>query len=324
MTKIGIIGAGKNGAGHAREFNQLRDQGEVVAVCDIAPAAADAFAQEHGLTPFTAIEPMLEAVDAVVISSPNWLHAEQAIQCAQAGKHLWIEKPLALNVEDAHAVAAAVDEAGVKSFVGFSVRFDPVTVTMLERIRAGDIGQVFSVFSRRTMDILGRAAAKQSWRREFNKSGGILNEILIHEVDWITSLLGFPPSVSCRKWAHDPDDHPRANDHVWLAMHFESATATIEGGQATPVAEFYRGAFSDQGSLYTTEWSNQLNLHLRGEDPAPVAIGDRFNKHAHFLEVIAGTATSVADVHYARRVTQLIDAALESAVTGQTVATKID
>ncbi len=245
-----------------------------------------------------------------MISSPNHLHTDQAIACAQAGKHVWIEKPMALSTADADRICDAVDAAGVHSFVGFSVRFDPIAHTMIRLHRDGAVGPLRSIWSRRLCDLFG-GTKPSGWRGQYATSGGVMAELLAHEIDWMVAAAGLPDSVSCRVLA-EGDKHPRANDHVWLSFGFGTATGTIEGAQNAPIADFYKGIVGDGGSLHTRNWGSELHIKDAAGDRQVTDLYERFDKHGHFLDVIEGKAESVADCHHGRTIVALSELALDA------------
>ena len=116
--RIGVIGAGGNATGHVQIFMKYPDRCRIVAVADPFQPAAEKLAALCGAKTNPDFTAFLDEVDAVVVSSPNFLHPEQTIVCAEHGKHVWCEKPMALNDEDARRMAAAVKKSGVASFVG--------------------------------------------------------------------------------------------------------------------------------------------------------------------------------------------------------------
>ncbi len=314
MLRIGIIGAGPNGTGNARKLAQHDQRCRIAAVADPNRAAAEALAGVYGARVFENVHDVLGDVDAVVISSPNFLHAEQAIACADAGKHVWIEKPMALTLADADRIVAAVTRAKVASMVGFSVRYDAAIWTLRALYNEGRIGPLFSLWSRRLSWF--DPAPRASWRTDFAKSGGLLSEILAHEIDWIINMAGMPTSVYCRTTARQKKD-PRDNEHVWLTMAFNGdVTGTIEGSSMALVPDYYRGVIGARGALYTQHWGQQLVLQTGKNETQQIEPLQAYDKHAHFLDVIEGRAAPLGDVHAGRAVVAVSEKAIESARSG--------
>jgi len=197
MVRIGIIGAGPNAAGHAHYYHSSF-RAKVVAVADPIRERAEALASQVDARSTEDFRTFLDTVDAVVVSSPNFLHEEHAVAVAKAGKHVYCEKPLGLDLASADRIAAAIYAAGVRSCVGFAVRFDAPIQTMIQRSAQGDLGALLSLCSRRVMYV---DPASFGWRTDPEKSGGLLYEINIHELDWMIKVGGPVESVYARTWA---------------------------------------------------------------------------------------------------------------------------
>jgi len=315
MIRLGLIGAGNNGTGNVRKCVVDPNRCRLVAVADpneeAARSAAKEFGAEKTVTDFKA---MLGDVDAVIISSPNGLHPDQAIACAEAGKHVWIEKPMALSIADADRVCDAVDKAGVKSFIGFSIRFGAAPRTIKDAFTSGAVGSLRSIFSRRCCNIFKNGMT--GWRADFAKTGGVLSELLAHEIDWMIDIAGDPVSIYCRIMADNHTD-PRENDHVWITMGFaDGATGTIEGAQNAMIADIYKGIIGSAGSVADRQWGSEVYLQNCDGDRMIEPV-EAFDKYSHFLDIIEGKAESVADVHCGRKIVYISEKALDSAISGQ-------
>ncbi|HHY47482.1 MAG TPA: Gfo/Idh/MocA family oxidoreductase [Firmicutes bacterium] len=142
-VRLAVIGIGAMGQLFSRIFKQM-DTVELVAVADVDKNRVEALGKELGVTPYLDYKDILSRpdVDAVAICLPDQLHTEPAIAAARSGKHIFIEKPLALSVEDSQRIIDACNEAKVKLMVGHCLRFDPRFVQAYEAIRRGDIGDV--------------------------------------------------------------------------------------------------------------------------------------------------------------------------------------
>lgn len=322
MIRIGILGAGPMGRGNARGLAAHAERCTIAAVADPVEENAARIVEDHGAKAFGSCEDMLDSVDAVVISTPNMMHADQAVACATAGKHVFIEKPMALSTAEADRIVAAVDAVGVGSMIGFSVRFDGPQHTMIQKLRSGEMGALRSIWSRRMGFFGGRPGRKRvSWRSDPALSGGVLSELLVHEVDWLVYTAGrLPDTVFCRKLCREPDAPPAANDHLWMMFGFgPEVTGTIEGSMMGTIDEYYRGLMAEKGSLYTTDWGNGLKQQMAKGQCDQLESLEKFDKYEHFLDVIEQRTESVADVHHGRAIVSLSEKILESANTGEAV-----
>jgi predicted dehydrogenase len=317
VIKIGIIGAGANAGGHARYFSSS-PRSEVVFVADPALERAQQLAQEIWRTGCRDYQTVLAEADAVVVCSPNFLHHEQAIAVARAGRHVYCEKPMGLSATQAREIANAVNEAGVKSQVGFSVRFDPSIQTMVRYAQEGELGQIVSLCSRRLCYMNPEKAP--AWRRDHELSGGLLMEINIHELEWMMYIGGEVESVYARSWAANPASE-RSNDHIWVTLNFaQGATGIHEGSWLSSTSAYYRNVQGTQGGMSTDEWGTHLYYAHLDEDRVTITPDEAFDLRGNFLDSIEGVAEATADVNYALKVMTVAEAVLQSAASNRVVS----
>ncbi len=151
MTKgFGVIGAGLWGEFHALVYSR-HTGAELVAVCDVDGGRAKAIAAKYGAQRwYTRYADLLADadVDAVTVATPDHLHCEIGVAAARAGKHILMEKPLALTVEDCQAIIAAARQAGVKLMVDFHNRWNPPFNLLKQSIDAGELGEPLLINAR--------------------------------------------------------------------------------------------------------------------------------------------------------------------------------
>jgi predicted dehydrogenase len=143
---VGIWGAGWVSHGHLTGYLAQPDC-EVVAVGSRKRASAEALAAQHTVScgVYDDLEAMLAhpGLDVISICTPHHLHPENTIQAAKAGKHIFVEKPIALRPSDLYAMRDAVREARVRTAVGFVVRWTPLARRLRGLIQAGELGRIF-------------------------------------------------------------------------------------------------------------------------------------------------------------------------------------
>ena len=202
--KVGIIGAGAIGSVHANAYTKV-ENAEVVALCDILPDKLKAKAAQHniGKTYATAAElladPEIQAVDVCV---PNFEHAPIAIQAFQAGKHVMLEKPMALNAQQGLEILKARDAAGKILQMGMVRRQSPNSEILREEIAAGRLGEIYQInvkqIRRRGIPGMG------GWfTTKAQSGGGALIDIAVHSFDlalWTTNYWN-PTRVSARAYS---------------------------------------------------------------------------------------------------------------------------
>lgn len=319
MHKIGIIGAGPNASGHARYYAKS-DRATVVAIADPAMDRAQALATEVGAKAVPDLKDFIAEVDAVVVASPNFLHHQHALAVAKAGKHLYCEKPMGLSAAQAREIAAAVAKAGVASQVGFSPRNSPNLYQMSQRAQSGVFGDLISVTSRRLMYMDKAKAA--GWRADPEKSGGLLMEINIHELDWMMTCCGQVDWVFAQTWSAKPG-HERANDHIWITLGFANgAHGQHEGSWSSPTPNYFRAVQGVKGGASTDEWGNKLYVSQTGQNRVDEDPGAAFDLRGNWLDAIEGKAKATADCAWAERVMTVGEAVFASARSGGKVFLK--
>ena len=162
--KMAIIGAGIWGENHAFIFNDHPDV-ETVAVCDLNEGKAQAVAKKFGIKEvYTDYNEMLKKsdCDAVSIVTPDFLHADIAIACAKAKKHMLIEKPLATTREDVYRMVDVIEKNNVRVMVDLHNRWSPPFAATKQSIEKGEIGEPYSGYFRLN-DIKWVATDMLSW-----------------------------------------------------------------------------------------------------------------------------------------------------------------
>jgi predicted dehydrogenase len=235
---VAVVGFGWMGRVHTQayvrvphHFPRLPLRPELITVADEVPGRAEEAAGQYGFA--TAIRDWREVaadprVRAVSIAAPNFLHREIGVAMAEAGKHIWIEKPVGLTAEDARAVADAVAKAGVQSTVGFNYRNAPAVAAARELIASGEIGTVTHVRIRLFSDYAAHPEGALTWRYERERGGsGVLGDLASHGVDLARFLLGEIASLAADTAVFVPE---RARPTGATAGHTRSA-----GGELGPV-----------------------------------------------------------------------------------------
>ncbi|MER7838248.1 Gfo/Idh/MocA family oxidoreductase [Streptomyces sp. NPDC096040] len=198
---VAVVGFGWMGRVHTQayqrvphHFPQLSVRPELVTVAEEVPGRAEEAADLFGFASTTrdwrevAADPRVHAVS---ITAPNFLHREIGVAMAEAGKHIWIEKPVGLTAEDAGAVAEAVTKAGVQGTVGFNYRNAPAVAHARELIASGELGTVTHVRIRLFSDYAAHPDGALTWRYERARGGGgVLGDLASHGVDLARFLLG--------------------------------------------------------------------------------------------------------------------------------------
>ncbi|MGW2418896.1 Gfo/Idh/MocA family protein [Streptomyces sp. NPDC001709] len=235
---VAVVGFGWMGRVHTQayarlphHYPQLPLRPRLITVAEEVPGRAEEAAERFGFASATrdwrevAADPRVRAVS---ITAPNFLHREIGVAMAEAGKHIWIEKPVGLTGADARAVADAVAEAGVRGTVGFNYRNAPAVEAARDLIASGEIGTVTHVRIRLFSDYAAHPDGALTWRYERARGGsGVLGDLASHGADLARFLLGDITSLT-------------ADTAIFLAERARPAGATAghalaSGGEPGPV-----------------------------------------------------------------------------------------
>ena len=196
--RFALVGCGRIANNHFSALEGRKDQAELVAVCDVDPAALGQAVKRNGAKGFDSLSTLLDGSDpdVVVLATPSGLHPEQAIQVAQAGRHVMTEKPMATRWEDGKRMVQACDSAGVRLFVVKQNRYN-ATLQLLKRAvtnrRFGKIYMVtVNVFWTRPQSYFDSA----KWRGTWEFDGGAFMNQASHYVDLLDWLIGPVESVN--------------------------------------------------------------------------------------------------------------------------------
>jgi predicted dehydrogenase len=345
MVRFGIIGTGGVAGGGARDFGENPDA-ELIAVADPSAERRAAFGERFGVPNVLAsAEELLavDAVDAVYIAVPNYLHVPLAAQALNAGKHVILEKPLALSRADAEPLVEAASGAGKHFMLGMNQRFTPQVQRARQLVEQGRIGRAYhcKTYWRRRAGIPGIG----SWftRKDLSGGGGLL-DIGVHMLDNALYILGdfdvhsvsgatyreFGPAgageggygESERSEApFDVDDFATAMiklsggatvliDAVW-AMHNEhKSEMNIElYGSEGAIDTYGQKLFRQHGSEYHA---------IEAPDAGPLRYPHTSRFH-HFVNVIEGREQPCVSLEQALAVQDVIDAIYASSASGHEV-----
>ena len=196
MIKIGIVGAGGMGTVHYHNYLHLPD----CAVTGLVTGSESGRekAKEWSVPAFSSIRELVEGadVDVVDICTPTYLHAEQAMQAMELGKHVIVEKPCALTEGEARAMFDLAKEKGVHLYVAQVLQFTPEIRVLRQLVEEKPYGKPLDA-------VFQRLSARPEWAQggwlfDREKSGLVPFDLHIHDLDVIISLFGEPEAAECR------------------------------------------------------------------------------------------------------------------------------
>jgi len=338
VLKVGLVGCGRIAKRHADLLGSgAVDGATLAAVSDIDPVRAEAFVQTYGVPGYTALEEMLTQadLDVVAVLTPSGLHAEHAIAAAEAGKHVVVEKPMALRLADADAMIRACDRAGVKLFVVKQNRFNVPVVKAREALEEGRFGKLV-LGTVRVRWCRDQAYYDQDpWRGTWVLDGGVLANQASHHIDLLEWFLGDVESVHARAMTALVDIE--AEDTAVATLKFRNgALGIIEATNATRPRDL-EGSLSvlgSSGSVVIGGFAvNRIDAWQFAE-PRPVdgQIASRYSVnppdvygyghkayYQHVVQCLADGRAALVDGLEGRRSLELINALYDSIESGSEI-----
>jgi predicted dehydrogenase len=324
VTRFGIVGTSGHASRVAAPVLKRNPEVSLLGAAGSAPERSANFAQQHGLArSYRDLEQMLgdRDIDAVWICSPNHLHAQQVAQCAAAGKHILVEKPLATTRADAEQAAQAANRAGITLRVGCQHRFRPAHRQIREWIASGLVGRLgyfrihrfwrYPYFE--DMDPSG----PPQWRRSGSESGGwVINDIGSHLLDlllWMSDLEG---AVAGAVLAAQQFDLPTDDSTAVLLRLGETAIGIMEASCANDSPGSRIEIYGSRGWIRaddTLSGAATITTHEgRTLSFPPVQMLDTYSAEvADFVAAVGGEASIGADGAAGARLVGIIEAAVK-------------
>jgi predicted dehydrogenase len=331
--RMGFVGTGYIGKIHGRA-GTAQDAIEMSAVVGVDPASVDQFAADYGVRRrYTSLDAMLieRSVDAVVIATPNYLHAPFAIAALEAGLHVMVEKPMAMNAAEAEAMAEASRRSGALLMVAHCWRFDVETLWLREQVRSGALGQIVRTKGYGVHTHWGPSGWFVQKRAA---GGGALADMGIHALDTARFLTGdpLPVSVYARIGTYYKD-YDVDDTGVILVNWDNGVTSYIESGWWQPHMDGPEASTQIYGTLgfgqtFPTylDVPNPEKREVERLDPAFPPRPDHCPQEmydaqmAYFVDCIQTGCVPVPGTEEGVINTRVVDAAYESARTGKVVA----
>ena len=324
MSDIGvaIFGAGRAGQGHARAIGQTTGAG-LVAVFDADPERAAAFAETHGCQAYASSDEVLERDDVqlIMVALPNFLHERATVEAASAGKHVFLEKPMADTLEECDRMLAAVERAGVQLLVAHSQRYFASTIRAREVLQSGQLGE--PVFATDTWYKNFGVEVRLPWFLDRATGGGMWLMNGAHMIDRTCWVLDTEVE-SVRAWIGSPFHHLSADDANMAFLQLRNgrhATLVHAGYKTRGVDKCEVEVTCTDGMLLFDSYSNRLAVERDGAY-APIEV-QRTEPFAEELKNLIGAirgreALRVAP-RWGRHIVEVLLAAEESSRTGREV-----
>lgn len=341
-----VVGCGTMGRMHAQAYVRLEGV-RLAAVCDVSEEASSVLAERFQCSSYQSLEEMLlaERPDVLSVCLPTTLHLSSVRIAAELGVHIICEKPLAGNLQEAEEMIAFCKKQGVRLFAGQVVRFFPGYRSLTDNVRSGEIGTVGVAHTKR---IGPHPASAKPWYGQDELSGGVILDLLVHDIDFIRGLLGDPHTVFAMRRVSE------GIDYALVTLTFEGgAIANLEGmwGYPGPFSTSVELAGSGGVALLNSSASRSVEIRRMSgtktantagnavkEEPPMIedAPKDRALKRMaavelplsddpycleldHFLSCIRSGKTPIVTAKDAAEAVKIAEAAIHSAYSGKPV-----
>ncbi|ONN67097.1 Gfo/Idh/MocA family protein [Herbaspirillum sp. VT-16-41] len=338
MLKFALVGCGRIAKRHSELLGLKQIEGaELAAVCDIDLPKAQKIGEQFSVPCFADMHEMMQSVDVdvVVVLTESGNHAKHVVQLAKYRKHIVVEKPMALTLDDADAMIQACDAAGVKLFVVKQNRFNVPVVKLREALEQGRFGKI-SLGTVRVRWCRPQSYYDQApWRGTWAMDGGVLANQASHHIDMLEWMLGDVDSVFAK--SATALANIEAEDTAVVVLKFRSgALGIIEATTAVRPTDL-EGSISILGeggsveiagfavnkmkvwSFVDTEVGDDEVMEKYSVNPPNVYGFGHQAYYEHVVDAIRGGKQHLVDGLQGRRSLELINAIYESVESGREV-----
>ena len=287
IRKIFIIGCGRIAQRHAEHISNY---GNLIAVCDIKPEAADILAERYGVKAYYDADKMLSEkldVDVIAICSPNGLHSEHAIKIVTAGYHALCEKPMAISTADCGKMINAAEKANKRLFIIKQNRFNPPVAAVKDVIEQGRLGKIYSVqlncFWNRNNDYY-----ENSWKGTKNLDGGTLFTQFSHFIDLLYWLIGDVKEVKSYLQNYAHEGIIEFEDSGVVALQFENGAMGTINYNVNSFGKNMEGSltiFAEKGTIKIGgQYLNELEYqNIEGYEIKDLPEGNKPNNYGNYV-----------------------------------------
>jgi UDP-N-acetyl-2-amino-2-deoxyglucuronate dehydrogenase len=339
--KVGfaLLGCGNIAQKYCTAISKYLDDGEIIAVCDLDAAKAQGLGEQYGLPWFTNADLMMaqmgEKIDVINILTPSGYHCQNVLDLVAHGKHLCVEKPMALTLEDADMMIAACDKAGVQLFVVNQNRFNLPVQKLRLAIERGRLGKLVTGSVRLRWSRDQSYYSQASWRGTWALDGGVFANQTYHFIDLLQWLMGDVQSVFA-KGATRRANIETEDTGVIIFQFGNGALGTVEATTATIPAtqECSLMVLGDRGTVeiagfsvdkmrlwqFTDPQVEDEEILLNGcQNPTDTKVFGHLSYLQSVVETINSGKPPAVDGRNGRKSLELVSAVYESMATGKEV-----
>lgn len=328
MNRVGVVGAGFIAVEHLKRWRHLGVELHLQ-----GGARAEALGEQYGATVHSSLASLIDAVDVVDICTPTPTHAEIAIFAARAERHVISEKPLADSLASAAQAMEACEARGVRLFVGHVVRYFPEYSAVHDAVIAGKTGE--PAVLRLARESAPPERDGTDWIFDEAKSGGVIGDLMIHDIDFARWIAGDVVRVHARTVSTRDDD---VADHAFVILTHENGAISHLVASWAMTAPMFRTRVEVVGATGMLEYDSsstvpvQIYRREQAQDADASGLPDLFDdlsdedpfvlQFRDFLNAIDTGEPTRATPNDAIEALRISLAAVESAGTGRAVVIK--
>lgn len=193
--RMGVIGAGARGELFAKALYGRQEGTELFGICDLDPDRTEKFCRFCGIEGarrFTDPAEFLASpeLDAVFVTVPDFAHCDIALAALAAGKHVYLEKPLAPTLDQCRKLLAAATQSDRTFYIGFNMRASAIYQKLKAIVDSGALGRLIHLSAYEQMSVAHGASFMRRWHRRESRSGGFLNHKCSHDLDILQWIVG--------------------------------------------------------------------------------------------------------------------------------------
>jgi predicted dehydrogenase len=275
MIRAAIVGLGRWGRSLVASVAGMSDEIGFVLACTRTRASAESFCRENKIQLIDNYEEILRRtdIDAVALATPHSLHEAQMLAAIAAGKHVFVEKPLTLDLKSARRVVDAARNSGLVLAVGLNRRFHPSFAELYARAQDGRLGRIIAVVGQHTTST-AQFVAFDNWRAAPEESpGGAFTAVGIHALDYMVALAGHVRDVRCITARNYPG---RCDDTTTIMLQFTGGASGLIFCSVATATNFEFIAYGTEGlgeisrpSLSRLRFAPAATVAPTGLIPAP-------------------------------------------------------
>lgn len=315
--RVAILGSGFMGRTHANALRQIQGVKLAGVFTRNKRKAQKGF---EDCTIYDSFEELIkeEKPDVISVCLPTYLHKEYVIKGAKLGIHVICEKPISLNLDDAKEMIETCKENNVRLFIGHVLRFFPEYQKVKEAVEENQLGELGVLHAKRVNE---NPTIKSEWYGNDTKSGGVILDLVIHDIDFMRYLNGEVKTVFAQRQKQE------YIDLAYITLKFENdVIGNIVGHWGKDIdLEYSLEVYGKDGIVQLNSKNKPISVKKHNEvyyQVRPSAEQAYINQLKHFIECLGEEKEPLVTVDDACKAVEIALAALESIETGQTINLK--